>query len=143
MSESELKAATPYVQFDSGGSPYLQGTRCTACGAVFIGTRENCASCAELGKMSVVTLGTKGKLYNYTIVHRSFPGVKVPFIAAVVDLQGGGTLKGNLLDVEPNPAVIEYDMPVDVVFRGADIATAAGAGYISHFFVPAKKGSAA
>jgi uncharacterized OB-fold protein len=93
--------------------------------------------------MADVTLGTTGKLYNYTIVYRSFPGVKVPFIAAVVDLQGGGTLKGNLLDVEPTPEAIQYDMPVDVVFRGADIATAAGAGYISHFFVPAKQGSAA
>ena len=53
--------------------------------------------------MSAVKLSNKGKLYNYTVVHRNFPGVPVPFISAIVDLDGGGCLKGNLVDMVPQP----------------------------------------
>ena len=58
-----------------------------------------CAACGARNKMSAVKLSNEGKLYNYTVVHRNFPGVPVPFISAIVDLEGGGTLKGNLVDM--------------------------------------------
>ena len=87
-----------------------------------------------------MNLGTSGLLYNYTIVYRSYPGIKVPFVSAVVDLDSGCTIKGNLLDIEPSPENLDFDMPVEVVFRGAELSNSAGKGFISHFFVP-KKGS--
>ena len=61
----------------------------------------------------------------YSIVHRSFPGVEVPYVSAIVDLEGGGTVKGNLIDVEPDPAKIKFGMPVEVVY---EIAPAQGQG---------------
>jgi uncharacterized OB-fold protein len=89
--------------------------------------------------MARVELATSGRLYNYTIVYRSFPGVAVPFVSAVVDLDGGGTVKGNLLDVPVDPEVIAFDMPVEMVFRDAGIANPAGAGFTAHFFVPGQE----
>jgi uncharacterized OB-fold protein len=35
-----------------------------------------------------------GTLYAYSIVHRSFPGIEVPYVSAIVDLDGGGTVEG-------------------------------------------------
>ena len=42
-------------------------------------------------------------------MHRNFPGVEVPFISAIVDLDGGGTLKGNLMDIVPSPEALKFD----------------------------------
>ena len=91
---------------------------------------------AARGQMSEMELPTTGRLYNYSIVYRSFPGVTVPFISAVVDLDGGCSVKGNLLDVPVDPQVIAFDMPVDVVFRDGGQASPAAKGYTSFFFVP-------
>lgn len=88
--------------------------------------------------MKAVKLSNKGKLYSYSIVHRSFPGIAVPYISAIVDLEGGGTIKGNLIDVDPDPAKIKFDMPVQVVYKDAlGRKDADGNSYISYFFQPA------
>lgn len=133
---SDDKAAIPYLKFADDGHPFLEGFRCGACGAIFLGARDNCAACSARGQMAPIALATTGRLYNYTIVYRSFPGVTVPFVSAVVDLDGGGTVKGNLLDVPADPASIPFDMPVDMVFRDAGSANPAGQGFTAHFFVP-------
>jgi uncharacterized OB-fold protein len=86
--------------------------------------------------MKPVALASRGRLYNYTIVYRSYPGIKVPFISAIVDLEGGGTVKGNLLEVQPDAKHLHFGMPVRMIFREAQLASAEGVGYIAHFFVP-------
>ena len=61
----------------------------------------------------------------------------MPFISAIVDLEGGGTLKGNLIGVEPDPEKISFGMPVEVVFKDAlGRKDAEGNDYISFFFQP-------
>ena len=135
---NELKPATPYLKFNGEGHPYLQGSRCSECNQVYLGEREHCAKCTARDCMSLIDLGTSGRLYNYSIVYRSYPGIKVPFVSAIVDLDSGCTVKGNLLDIEPGPEHLRFDMPVEVVFRGAELSNPAGEGFISHFFVPAK-----
>jgi uncharacterized OB-fold protein len=128
--------ATPYLKFRADGTPFLEGSRCRLCQQTFLGLREHCARCAGRDCLDAAALADRGTLYNYTIVHRSLAGVTVPFISAVVDLEGGGTVKGNLLGVAADPAQLRFDMPVRVVFRGAELASPAGAGFISHFFIP-------
>lgn len=138
VNESSLpRAATPYLQFDEQGEPFLRGARCKHCDEVFLGDREHCANCCAQSCMSRVSLSTSGRLYNYTVVHRSYPGVEVPFISAIVDLDDGCSVKGNLLEIEPSSEVLAFDMPVKVVFRGAELAKPEGEGFLSHFFVPA------
>jgi uncharacterized OB-fold protein len=135
-STEALKPATSYTHIDADGNPYLEGSRCGDCGAVFLGRRENCGRCGARGRMQAIHMGERGQLYNYTIVYRSYPGIKVPFISAIVDLDGGGAVKGNLLDVEPDPKCLRFGMPVRMVFRGAETASAEGVGHIAHFFIP-------
>ena len=131
------RPATSYTRIDEAGTPYLLGSRCGECAAVFLGVRENCGRCCARRRMQPVRLAARGRLYSYTIVYRSYPGIRVPFISAIVDLEEGGTIKGNLVDVAPSPEKLAYGMPVKVVFRGAQCALGEeAAGYVAHFFVP-------
>lgn len=134
----ERMGSTSYLRFADDDRPYLQGSRCEVCSAVYLGEREHCASCTTRSATQPYRLPTRGQLYNYTIVYRSYPGINVPFVSAIVDLDGGGTLKGNLLDVDPSPESVVFGMPVEVVFRDAGIANPAAAGVISHFFTPVR-----
>ena len=65
------------------------------------------------------------------------PGIEVPYISAIVDLDDGTAIKGNLINVEPDPENITFDMPVEVVFDDAlGRKDADGNSYISYFFNP-------
>jgi uncharacterized OB-fold protein len=57
-------------------------------------------------------LANTGRVRTFTIVHRAAPGVPTPYVSAVVDLEGGGSVKANLLNVEPDPAHVQFGMPV-------------------------------
>jgi uncharacterized OB-fold protein len=35
------------------------------------------------------------------VIHQSFPGVKTPYVTAIVDLPEGVSVKSNLVDVDP------------------------------------------
>jgi len=137
--DTPSQPVAPYTKMKDAGTPYNTGSRCRQCGATHLGRCENCPKCGARGALDEVELADHGVLYNYTIVHRSLPGVSVPFISATVDLDGGGTLRGNLLEVRPDPTAIEFGMPVKVVFRDASTAVENGTGYLAHFFVPAKE----
>ena len=70
-------------------------------------------------------------------MHRSFPGIDVPYVSAIVDLDGGGTVKGNLIGVEPDPAKIPFGMAVEVVYDDAlGRKDADGNAYLAYFFRP-------
>ena len=126
-----------YLKLPEKGEPYIEGHKCSNCSAIFLGERTVCSKCSSRDKMEKVELAKKGKLYSYSIVFRSFPGIEVPYISAIVDLDNGGTIKGNLIDCEPDPEKIEFDMPVEVVFKDAlGRKDADGNSYISYFFRP-------
>ncbi len=136
MSE-QLLPAVPYLKIPENGDPYLEGHRCDACGATYLGERAVCSKCGARDQMSKVTLPNSGKLYSYSIVYRSFPGIEVPYISAIVDLDDGTAIKGNLIGVEPDPANIEFDMPVDVVYDNAlGRKDRDGNAYMAYFFQP-------
>ena len=106
------------------------------CDAVFIGEREICSKCFTRGKLKAVPLANEGELYVYSIVHRSFPGVEVPYVSAIVDLKGGGTIKGNLVGIEPDPEKIKLGMPVDVIYKTAPTKDREGNEYLTYYFQP-------
>tara|TARA_Y100001933_G_scaffold261713_1_gene317093 strand:+ start:115 stop:531 length:417 start_codon:yes stop_codon:yes gene_type:complete len=126
-----------YLKIPDAGDPYLEGYKCGNCGATFLGERHVCSKCGARDQMSTVKLSNSGKLYSYSIVHRSFPGIEVPYVSAVVDLDDGVAIKGNLINVEPDPEKIEFDMPVEVVFKDAlGRKDKDGNSYLSFFFQP-------
>jgi uncharacterized OB-fold protein len=104
---------------------------------VFLGERAVCSACGARGSLEPFRLGSRGTLYVYSIVHRSFPGIEVPYVSAIVDLDGGGTVKGNLINVEPNPEKVRLGMPVEVVYKDAlGRKDREGNSYLSYFFQP-------
>ena len=127
----------PFMKVPADGGPYLEGSVCTRCNAVFLGQRSVCSKCGSRDRLETKRLTNRGTLYAYSIVHRSFPGVAVPFVSAVVDLEGGGSIKGNLIGVEPDPDKIAFGMPVDVVYKDAlGRKDGDGNSYTSYFFQP-------
>ncbi|MCY4130274.1 MAG: Zn-ribbon domain-containing OB-fold protein [Gammaproteobacteria bacterium] len=137
MSDGPLPVVS-YLKMPEGGKPYLEGHRCDECGAVYLGERRHCSRCGARDSMTTIQLSNRGSLYSYSIVHRSFPGIDVPYISAIVDLEGGGTIKGNLIGIEADPEKISFSMPVEVIFDDAlGRKDADGNSYLSYFFKPA------
>ena len=125
-----------FLKIPPQGDPYLEGVRCGKCRAVFLGERKTCASCGAREGLAATKLAGTGTLYVYTIVYRSFPGVPVPYVSAIVDLDGGGTVKGNLVGIDPDPKKIQMGMPVAVVFRKAPTKDREGNEYLTYCFEP-------
>jgi uncharacterized OB-fold protein len=134
----------PFLKLPAGGEPYLEGSVCKRCDTTFLGQRPVCAKCGARDEMLVRALSNRGTLYTFTIVHRSFPDVAVPYVSAVVDLEGGGTIKGNLINIAPDPQHIAFGMAVDVVYGDAlGRKDADGHSYLSYFFQPSAQAKGA
>ncbi|CAG1000801.1 benzoylsuccinyl-CoA thiolase BbsA subunit [Myxococcaceae bacterium] len=126
----------PFLRIPAEGAPYLEARCCGKCGAIFLGERENCSKCGARGELEPKRLANEGTLYVYSIVHRSFPGIETPYVSCIVDLEGGGTVKGNLIGIEPDPAKIRMGMPVRTVFKVAPRKDAEGNEYLTYYFEP-------
>ena len=115
MSEAPgRRPIVPFLRLPADGEPYLAGQRCTACRAVFLGRRLACGRCTARGPFEEIRLSRSGTLWVYSIVHQSSPGVPVPYVAAIVDLPEGLSVRCNLIDVPPDPAALSFGMPVEM-----------------------------
>ena len=138
MSNKDAKVlkATNYIRQEND-EYFLMGLQCKSCNSIFMDERTSCGKCFARDAFAELKLANTGKLYSYSIVHRSFPGIDVPYVSAIVDLDGGGTIKGNLIDVKMNPEDITFDMKIKVVFRDAlGRKDQEGNSYMSFFFAP-------
>jgi len=140
---SEQRVATgplpvvPFLKIPEHGSPYLEGCVCARCESVFLGERLACSKCGARDGLAARPLSNQGTLHAYSIVYRSFPGVVVPYVSAIVDLDGGGCVKGNLINVEPDPQKIAFGLPVELVYADAlGRKDREGNTYLSYFFQP-------
>jgi uncharacterized OB-fold protein len=86
-----------------GRDPHLVASECRSCAALFLDRRNACARCGRT-EFTPRRLASDGTVRAFTIVHRATPDVRVPYVSAIVDLDGGGVVKANLVDVEPDPA---------------------------------------
>jgi uncharacterized protein len=93
-----------------GDEPHLVARECTACGARFFDRRNACASCGA-DDFREATVATEGVLKAYTIVSFAAPGVPVPFVAGVIDCDGT-SVRGNVINVEPDPEHVHLGMKV-------------------------------
>jgi uncharacterized OB-fold protein len=98
-----------YLSLD--GEPHLVANECKDCGALYFDRRNACASC---GKRSFGTrdLATSGVVRSYSIIHQAAPGVEVPYVSSVVDLDGGGAVKAKVMNVEADPETVKLGMLV-------------------------------
>jgi uncharacterized OB-fold protein len=122
MAEAETPTATkelPIVSFlhlpeKAGEDAYLAGSRCPECGAAYLGSRMACGRCFYAEALEDIQLSKQGKLHVFSIVHQSVPGVPVPYIAAIVDLPEGVSVRCNIEGVEPDPKQLKSGMPVEM-----------------------------
>ena len=132
-----VRPAQPYIRLDDSGA-WVEGRRCTACDARTAAVHLACPSCGGRDTVETYRASTTGKLHAYSIVRRSFPGVPVPFVSAIIDLDDGLTLKGNLINVAAEPEALPAGLPVRMVFDDAMGRTDKdGASYVAFFFKPA------
>ena len=136
--KDSVAPATRFIKIAPGGRAYIEGHRCNSCGAVFLEARAACSRCGGRAGFSTFEASDRGMVYTYTVVYRSYPGIKTPFISVIVDLDDGLVLKGTLRGVEAKPSRELFNLPVRMVFKPADDhKTAAGVPYVTYFFEPA------
>jgi uncharacterized OB-fold protein len=107
----------PYVDYLTLDPPHLVANECESCAARYLDRRNACARCGH-DRFVKRDLANSGVVRAFTIVRRATPGVTVPYVSAVVDLDGGGVVKANLIGVDPRPEVIEPGMRVELTTFG-------------------------
>lgn len=139
---TDLKPAQKFIKFEADGRPYIEGKRCKSCAAVMTSEPLACPACGAHEGYERFHAAETGTLHAYSIVARSYPGVATPFVSAIVDLDDGLTLKGNLIGAPPTPETITPGMKLRVTFDDALGRTDKdGASYVAYFFEPAAKGA--
>ena len=98
-----------------GDHPHLVANECAACGARFFDRRNACARCGKT-EFTQADVSTTGEVRAFTIVAFAAPGVPVPYVAALVDCDGT-SVRGNLINVEPDPDHVTLGMKVQLATR--------------------------
>jgi uncharacterized protein len=134
-----LKPANSLVRIKEDGTPWICGYRCQKCSAVAAAPTMACRRCASREAPEPFAASGAGKLHTWSVVERSYPGVRTPFISAVVDLDDGLTLKGTLIGAPEGP--LKAGMDVAVVFDDAGgVVDKDGGRYVGYHFAPAIAG---
>lgn len=104
-----MSAQIPLVDYlVLGDEPHLVAHECTSCGARYFDHRVVCASC-EGTEFTQARLATEGELKAFTIVSMAAPGVPVPFVAGVIDLDGT-SVRANVVNTEPDDEHVHVGM---------------------------------
>jgi uncharacterized OB-fold protein len=114
--DSGPRPIVAYFKLDP--KPHLVGSRC-ACGAVYLDpNRVACSKCGASGPFPQIDISTRGKVYVFSVIHQSFPGIKTPYVSAIVDLPEGVSVRTSLFDVDPEQAQKEpqklFNLPVEL-----------------------------
>jgi uncharacterized OB-fold protein len=120
--ENGPRPIVPYLKLEP--TPHLLGQKCKACGAVYADVnRIACSKCGATDSLETIPLSTRGKIYVFSVIHQSFPGIKTPYVTAIVDLPEGVSVRATIDDVDPEQAEKEphklFNMPVEMVTRVA------------------------
>jgi uncharacterized OB-fold protein len=94
-----------------GAEPHLTAHECKECGALYFDRRNACAHCSGR-TFAERDLAPSGVVRSFSIIHQAAPGVPVPYTSSIVDLDGGGSVKANLANVEPDPEHVTLGMKV-------------------------------
>jgi uncharacterized OB-fold protein len=99
-----------YLVLDDG-EPHLVAWESVDSGALYF-DRRNADAKSGGTEFRRRKLATTGVVRSFTIVHRTVPGIPAPYVSALVDLDGGGSVKANLLNVPPDPDHVRLGMAV-------------------------------
>jgi len=92
----------------------LRIQRCTGCGTLRHPPRPMCPNCRSLEHDYVVSSG-QGVVYSFVVHHHPpVPGRQMPFTVAVVEVDEGTRVVGNVIDIDPSEVTV--GLPVEVAF---------------------------
>ena len=121
--EEPLPVARPAMSRDTAF--FWEGTRdrqlriqrCVACAQLRHPPGPSCPYCGSVEWDFEISHG-RGRVYSFVVHHHPpVPSHRTPFVVAVVELDEGTRIVGNLLDVEPS--AVEIVLPVKVRFVDA------------------------
>jgi uncharacterized OB-fold protein len=100
--------------WDGTAAGELRIQRCNACGAVRFPPGPACQSCDTYDRGYVVARGI-GTVFSY-VVHRHppVPGKELPIVIALIDLDEGVRMVGEVVDVSPEEIAIGMRLRVDL-----------------------------
>jgi uncharacterized OB-fold protein len=127
----------PFLKVPESGDPYLEGYKCTGCQAISLKERMACGKCGGRDTSKPYKLSNKGTLHSFSIIYRAVPGIDVPFISAIADLEGGGTVKTNMTGIEADPAKITLGMDIEISYGIAPRKDGEGNEYMTYYITPA------
>jgi uncharacterized OB-fold protein len=123
-SAEPVRVTRPMVSLDTAF--FWEGTkagelriqRCPACSTLRHPPGPMCPSCGEEKPDYVVASG-RGEIFSYVVHHHpKVPGKKLPIVIALVELEEGVRMLGELLDADP--ATVEIGMPVELALTRID-----------------------
>jgi uncharacterized OB-fold protein len=125
MSQRWFPDGMPQPTADNETLPFWQAAaehrlvvqRCTDCDHQRHPPAPVCPECRS-SNADWNELSGRGELYTYTVVHRAIAlGQELPFVIAVVSLEGAGGVRiiSNLVDA--NPGELEVGMAVELVWE--------------------------
>jgi uncharacterized OB-fold protein len=97
----------------------LLGLKCNSCGNITTPPKMTCQECGGTD-LNIVELGKRGRIVTFTVVNVAPEGREneAPYIIALVKLDEGPWIMGNLVDIDPARAAMDLiDREVTVSFR--------------------------
>jgi uncharacterized OB-fold protein len=96
----------------------LRVQRCPSCATLRHPPGPMCPSCGDEKPDYVVASG-RGEVFSFVVHHHpKVPGKTLPFVVALVELEEGVRMLGELVDVDP--ADVAIGMPVEVALTRID-----------------------
>ena len=120
--EPKAAAAAPQVPMPIDSAFFWEGVeagelriqRCGGCGTLRHPPRPMCPNCRSLEHDYVVSSG-QGVVYSFVVHHHPpVPGKQMPFTVAVVEVDEGTRVVGNVIDIDPSEVTV--GLPVEVAF---------------------------
>jgi len=138
--QGEIRPLVPHLTLgETRDQDYLNGSICKKCGTKYVGPRLFCGVCSSDGPFETIRLADTGTVHVWTIIHQATPYVQAPYIAAVVDLDGGGSVNTNIVGIEPKPENMRFGMRVKM-FTEKVSEDKEGNSYIAYRFKPIEEG---
>jgi uncharacterized OB-fold protein len=84
----------------------LLGLKCKDCGAITCPPRKVCSECTS-ENLDIIEVKGTGKITTFTVCYTVPSGFEGPYVVAIADLDEGGRVMGNVLDVDPTKVGME------------------------------------
>jgi uncharacterized OB-fold protein len=82
------------------------GLKCNKCGAYTVPPKKVCMECTS-EDLDIAEIRKKGEIKTFTVIKVSPEGFDAPYIVAMVELDEGPWVMGNIIDVDPYKADME------------------------------------